>query len=265
MTGGDVVCAIPARYGASRLPGKPLLRLAGRSLIEHVWRRAQRCRELDRVVVLTDDQRIVDEVHRFGGEAAHSPADCRSGTDRIAWAARLWRERAIVNLQGDEPLIEPAEVDRLARHLREHEDDCMVTLATRVDAAELGDPNRVKVVLDRDGCALYFSRAAIPYPRSPGSAPVRRHVGIYGYQRSALLRLAALAPSPLEQNEALEQLRALENGMRIRVLETEHAQIGVDSPEDVARVEQLLMLQESADRDSPPAVPATLNSNPRSS
>jgi 3-deoxy-manno-octulosonate cytidylyltransferase (CMP-KDO synthetase) len=237
------VGAIPARYGSTRLPGKPLLPIAGRPMIEHVYTRVARARGLDRVVVLTDDERIARAVESFGGECEMTPADCASGTDRIAWAARRWDARAasaVINIQGDEPLIDPEEISRIAEHLAAHPEDPVVTLATPAAPEEMGNPNAVKVVLARDGAALYFSRAPIPYPRQEGGFAPLKHLGIYGYQRDALLRLAALPPSPLERGESLEQLRALENGIGIRVLIVERASIGVDTAEDLARVEEIL-------------------------
>ncbi|HET9209954.1 MAG TPA: 3-deoxy-manno-octulosonate cytidylyltransferase [Thermoanaerobaculia bacterium] len=232
--------AIPARYGSTRLPGKPLLPIAGRPMIEHVYTRVARARGLDRVVVLTDDERIARAVEGFGGEAEMTPADCASGTDRIAWAARRWDASAVINIQGDEPLIDPEEISRIAEHLAAHPQDPVVTLATPAAPEEMGNPNAVKVVLARDGAALYFSRAPIPYPRNEGGFAPLKHLGIYGYQRDALLRLAALPPSPLERSESLEQLRALENGMGIRVLIVERTSIGVDTAEDLERVERIL-------------------------
>ena len=235
--------AIPARYGSTRLPGKPLLPIAGRPMIEHVYTRVARARGLDRVVVLTDDERIAQAVESFGGDCEMTPADCASGTDRIAWAARRWDAAAtsgIINIQGDEPLIDPEEISRIAEHLAAHPEDPVVTLATPASPEEMGNPNAVKVVLARDGAALYFSRAPIPYPRNEGGFAPLKHLGIYGYQRDALLRLAALPPSPLERGESLEQLRALENGIGIRVLIVERASIGVDTAEDLARVEEIL-------------------------
>jgi len=249
--GTGVVGTIPARYASTRLPGKPLLHLAGKPMIEHVYRRAEAVPTLDRVLVLTDDERIGRAVDRFGGEWQMTPTECASGTDRIAWAVREWPAeiRAVVNIQGDEPLIEPEVVDRLARHLADNPDDPIVTLATAATAEELDDPNAVKVVCDREGYALYFSRAAIPYRRDPGSdpdvdpvlAPVLKHLGLYGYQTSALLRFAELPPSPLERTESLEQLRALENRMPLRVLITDWSSPGVDTRDDLARVERLLV------------------------
>jgi len=238
-----VVGAIPARYGSTRLAAKALAPLAGRPMIEHVWRRASSATGLDRIVVLTDDRRIAEVVEQFGGEVEMTPVECASGTDRIAWAAARWQCGWVVNIQGDEPLIDPDGISRLARHLVEHPDDAIATLAADALDGDLDNPNVVKVVLDREGRALYFSRAAIPFPRNPGAAPVHRHLGIYGYRRDALLALAALDPTPLERSESLEQLRALENGLRIRVLTGARPSQGVDTAEDAAQAaEQLAAL-----------------------
>jgi 3-deoxy-D-manno-octulosonate cytidylyltransferase len=234
------VGAIPARYGSTRLPGKPLLPIAGRPMIEHVYSRVARARGLDRVVVLTDDERIARAVEGFGGEWEMTPEDCASGTDRIAWAARRWAAAAVINVQGDEPLIDPEEVSRVAAHLAANPQDPIVTLATAAAPEEMDDPSAVKVVLARDGAALYFSRAPIPYPRQQGGAAPLKHLGIYGYQREALLRLAALPPSLLERRESLEQLRALENGIPIRVLVVDRGSFGVDTADDLEKVERLL-------------------------
>lgn len=236
-----VVAAIPARYASTRLPGKPLLPIAGRPMIEHVYRRAAAAPGLDRVVVLTDDERVAQAVRDFGGEVEMTPADLPSGTDRIAWAARHWHADAVVNVQGDEPLIDPQAVGRLARHLAEHGDERMVTLATVATDEEREDPNAVKVVVDRRGYALYFSRSEIPFRRGGGGEiATLKHLGIYGYRRRTLLELAALPPTLLELAESLEQLRALEHGVPIRVLITEGAAPGVDTADDLTRVERLL-------------------------
>lgn len=235
-----VVGAIPARYGSTRLPGKALLPIAGRPMVEHVYRRAAAAKGLARVVVLTDDDRIARVVEGFGGEFEMTPTTCVSGTDRIAHAARGWSCDAVVNIQGDEPLIDPQGVADIASHLASHPDEAMVTLAAESGPEDLGNPNVVKVVLDREGYGLYFSRAGIPFPRQAGGPPVRRHLGIYGYRRDVLLRLAALAPTPLETAESLEQLRALENGIRIRVLPARAISLGVDTAADLAEVERML-------------------------
>jgi 3-deoxy-manno-octulosonate cytidylyltransferase (CMP-KDO synthetase) len=235
------VGAIPARFGSTRLPGKPLLPIAGRPMIEHVYGRVAQARGLARVVVLTDDERIARAVEAFGGEVEMTPPECASGTDRIAHAARGWSAAAVVNIQGDEPLIDPEAVSRLAEHLAGHPEDPVVTLAAPATLEELDNPNAVKVVLGLSGHALYFSRSPIPYPRNPGEGdPPLKHLGIYGYQRAALLRLAELPPTPLERAESLEQLRALENGMAIRVLKIAAASPGVDTPDDLERVERIL-------------------------
>jgi 3-deoxy-D-manno-octulosonate cytidylyltransferase len=209
-------------------------------MIEHVYTRVATARGLDRVVVLTDDERIAEAVENFGGQWEMTPEDCASGTDRIAWAARNWDASAVINIQGDEPLIDPEGISRIAGHLAASPGDPVVTLATRAEPGEMDNPNAVKVVLARDGSALYFSRSPIPYPRnSDGAAPLK-HLGIYGYQREALLRLAGLPPTPLERSESLEQLRALENGIPIRVLVVDRGSPGVDTAEDLERVETIL-------------------------
>ncbi|MEM6457010.1 MAG: 3-deoxy-manno-octulosonate cytidylyltransferase [Acidobacteriota bacterium] len=258
-----IVGAIPARYGASRFPGKPLARLDGRPMIEHVVRRARQADALDDVVVLTDDARIADAVRGFGGAVEMTPADCASGTDRIAWALARWAAGdglgaggaidAVVNIQGDEPLIEPEAIARVADHLRDHPAAEMVTLAAPLPAGALDDPNRVKVVTRLDGDALYFSRAPIPHARVDGPASVapRLHVGLYGYRRDVLLRLAALPPAALERTESLEQLRALAHGIAIRVLDVAHAAIGVDTPADLARLEAQLSRSTPSDPPTP--------------
>ncbi len=253
-TATPVIGAIPARYGSTRMAGKPLRPLAGRPLIEHVYRRAARAASLSRVVVLTDDERIAEAIDRFGGEYEMTPVDCSSGTDRIAWAAREWEEAAVVNIQGDEPLIDPEAIDRVARHLIDSPDDEMVTLAAPAGPDEAGDPNVVKVVVGAGGRALYFSRATIPYPRHEEHARPLKHIGIYGYQRRALLALARLEPSPLERAESLEQLRALENGIGIRVLITARSWVGVDTMEDLEKVEELLKRMQS-EGEHPTATP----------
>jgi 3-deoxy-manno-octulosonate cytidylyltransferase (CMP-KDO synthetase) len=242
-----IVAAIPARWASTRLPGKPLALLAGRPMVEHVYRRVAAAQGIGRVVVLTDDERVGRAVEAFGGEWEMTPETCASGTDRIAFAARSWEAAAIVNVQGDEPLVDPEAVSAVAAHLALHPEDPIVTLAAPMAAEETADPNAVKVVLDREGYALYFSRAAIPYPRQEGGAAPSKHLGIYGYQWAALLSLAALSPSPLETSESLEQLRALENGMPIRVLPARRGTPSVDTPEDLARVERLLASTDPTD------------------
>lgn len=266
MAVGGIIGAIPARYASTRLPGKPLRMIAGRPMIEWVVRRVESVPGLDRAVVLTDDRRIYDTVVGFGGEAEMTPEDCVSGTDRIAWAARNWRCRAVINIQGDEPLIEPESVARLVSLFSEPSGDdaegpAMATLSAPLDPKEHGNPNSVKVVTDLNGNALYFSRAPIPFPRA-GFEPVaeelgrrgpRLHIGIYGYRRDTLLRLAALRPTPLERLESLEQLRALENGIAIRVLALDRgAHPGVDTEDDLARAAAILEAEAGSKAEAPP-------------
>ena len=217
--------------------------IAGRPMIEHVWRRASQAEGLERVVVLTDDQRIAEAAAKFGADCEMTPGDCASGTDRVAWAARSWQAAAVVNIQGDEPLIEPAAITALATHLRDHPRDPVATLAAPAADGDLENPDVVKVVVDSRGYALYFSRSPIPYPRGEGGAAPLCHIGIYGYQREALLRLAGLPPTPLERSESLEQLRALENGIPIRVLPVERTWWGVDTIEDLRAVDRFLLEQ----------------------
>jgi 3-deoxy-manno-octulosonate cytidylyltransferase (CMP-KDO synthetase) len=220
-------------------------------MIEHVYRRASEASGLDAVVVLTDHEDIRRTVENFGGDCEMTPADCRSGTDRIAWAARNWRADAVINVQGDEPLLDPSGITHLAEHLRTQADEEMVTLAAEVDEGALRDPNQVKVVCGGDGYALYFSRAGIPYRRQSGEedppVPVLLHVGVYGYRRSVLLRLAELEASPLERSEKLEQLRALENGIRIRVLPVDEAPLGVDTEVDLALAERRMLAMKTTE------------------
>jgi 3-deoxy-manno-octulosonate cytidylyltransferase (CMP-KDO synthetase) len=247
------IVVIPARYESTRFPGKALALIAGRPMIEHVYERASRARGITRVLVATDDDRIASAVERFGGRALMTSAAHATGTDRLAEVAARVECDVIVNVQGDEPLIDPAMIEQAIAPFHTDPGLQMTSLRARiVDAAELHDPNVVKVVVDRDEFALYFSRAAIPFARDaagphPGTAGSWRHVGLYGYRRSFLPKFAALTPSPLEQTERLEQLRALEHGVRIKVLETSHFSIGVDTPADLAKVDALLASGVDAD------------------
>jgi 3-deoxy-manno-octulosonate cytidylyltransferase (CMP-KDO synthetase) len=236
---------IPARYASTRLPGKPLVALGGKPMIEHVWERVRRAVSLSGVVVATDDERIAEAVKAFGGEAVLTRADHRSGTERVAEVAASRKDVDVfVNVQGDEPLIEPAAIDCAVEALREDASVNIATLAVPIASAnDIMDPNVVKTVLDFDGNGLYFSRAPIPWVRDR-SGPVHarhlKHLGLYVYRRDALLEFPTFPQGDLERVEQLEQLRWLENGYRIRVVETEHDSIGVDVPEDVKRVEQIL-------------------------
>lgn len=238
---------IPSRWASTRFPGKPLAEIAGVSLVQRVWQRVRVCRYADDLVVATDDPRIESHVHDFGGRAVMTPSELPSGTDRIASALDqldgTWG--IIINVQGDEPLIDPGDVDRMIAVLRDDKPD-MVTLAAPIRSdEEFESRDVVKVVTDLAGNALYFSRSPIPHG---GAGPRRRHVGVYGYQAEALRRFTSLSPSPLEMAESLEQLRALQNGLTIRVIETPRSHQGVDRPEDVRRVERELAGWESSDQ-----------------
>ena len=238
---GQVVGIIPARYGSTRLPAKALAQVAGQPLVQHVYEQAKQARMLNEVLVATDDMRIHDAVTRFGGKAVMTSSTHQSGTDRIAEVARQLDAQVILNIQGDEPLIHPEPIDAVAEFLLAHHAVPMATVMTKLTRPDdMANPNVVKVVVDADGYALYFSRAPIPFVRQQPAPAMWKHLGLYGYQRHFLLQFPSLSRTPLEQAEGLEQLRALEHGYRIRVLETTHDSIGVDTAEDVKRVETLL-------------------------
>lgn len=238
------VALIPARYQSSRFPGKPLADLDGRPMIEHVYRRAAAAGSVDAVAVATDDPRIVQAVEAFGGFARLTASTHRSGSDRIAEIARDLACEVVVNVQGDEPLIAPEEIDRVVEPLRAEASVLMATLRSPLTAREDYDsPHVVKVVVDREGNALYFSRAPIPHGWTAGAGrgrPVYRHIGVYAYRRAFLIELSGLEATPLERAESLEQLRALEYGFPIRTVETPNASIGVDTPADLERVRRLM-------------------------
>lgn len=235
----SIVGVIPARFASSRFPGKPVASIAGKPMIQHVWERACLSRYLQRVLIATDDDRIGQVARAFGADVAWTRSDHVSGTDRVAEAAASTNAQIIVNIQGDEPLIDPAAIDTAILSLLDDPGTEMGTLKKRITASEdLHNPNIVKVVTDHNGYALYFSRAAIPYCRE-SSAVYWRHVGLYVYRRGLLMNYSNLKPGVLEQAEKLEQLRALENGIPIRVAETEYETIGVDTPEDLEAVEKL--------------------------
>lgn len=231
------IAVIPARYASVRFPGKALARVGGKPLIQHVWERARLLVAVERIIVATDDERIAGAVREFGGAAVMTSAAHPSGTDRVAEAARGTDAELVVNLQGDEPVFDAKAVDELVGLMADHPSIEMGTLAHPIrDDAELADANANKVVLDQSGYALYFSRSPIPYRRQPGLVPPLRHIGIYVFRAPFLQRFASLPPTPLEKTETLEQLRALEHGVRIRVLVTPHASLGVDTPADLGRL-----------------------------
>lgn len=242
----SVAGVIPARWGSTRFPGKSLAPILGKPLIQRVVERAREAASLDRLLVATDDARIARAAEAAGVEAVMTRSDHPSGTDRMAEALAGTDAEIAVNIQGDEPLIDPGLIDRLVETLVSDASWDMATAATPISSeAELNDPSVVKVVWDRRGCALYFSRAPIPFARDSDGAMSNeacywRHVGVYAYRRTFLDGFVAAAPSVLERIEKLEQLRALHLGARIAVLQTRDSGIGVDTPEDVRRVERML-------------------------
>ncbi len=244
MSSAKVVAVIPARYASRRLPGKPLVSLAGKPMIQRVYERAKLAQRVDRVVVATDDERIVKAVEGFGGEARMTRTDHRTGTERVAEVAAHEEGEVFLNVQGDEPLLDPMALDTAVASLLEEPVASIGTVATPIKTpADIMDPNVVKTVLDFDGTALYFSRAPIPWVRDTASKiQVRhlKHLGLYVFQRDALLEYPTLPQGELERIEQLEQLRWLENGWKMRVAEVEHDAVSVDVPEDVARVEKLI-------------------------
>ncbi|MDP3850008.1 MAG: 3-deoxy-manno-octulosonate cytidylyltransferase [Luteolibacter sp.] len=239
-----VLGVLPARWGSTRFPGKPLHLIAGKPLIQHVWERCGQCGRLDEILVATDDERIFRTVEAFGGKAVMTSAQHPTGTDRIAEALRAVPQAShIVNIQGDEPLIDPALIDQLADIMTTDPSLDMATAANPLDPADpaVSDPNVVKVVIALDGRALYFSRSPLPFFRNHAAGlPVLRHKGIYAYSRGFLERFVTWPPSPLEQAESLEQLRALENGASIKVILTNDTSPGVDTPEQAREIERLL-------------------------
>ena len=244
MSSPNVIVVIPARYGSSRLPGKPLVSLAGKSMIQRVYERAKLAQRVNRVIVATDDDRIVKAVQDFGGEARMTRPEHRTGTERVAEVAAHEGGDIFVNVQGDEPLLDPAAVDTAVGALLEEPQVTITTVATPIKVpADIMDPNVCKVVVDFDENALYFSRAPIPWVRdTAGHVQARhlKHLGLYVFRREALLEYPTLPQGELERIEQLEQLRWLENGWKIRVAEVEHDAVSVDVPDDVARVEKLL-------------------------
>lgn len=244
---GSVLALIPARFASTRLPGKPLVEIAGKAMIQHVYERTRQSRRADRVVVATDDQRIYDRVLDFGGEAVMTSADHTTGTDRIAAAAReLGGADIIINIQGDEPLIDPEMIDTLVEALEATDCDCATPVGRISTARDLFDTNVVKVVLRKDYVPLYFSRSPIPCCRDCQPEDwlsvhtYYRHIGIYAYRGAALEKFVGASPTPLEACEQLEQLRMLDLGMNLFCVETEYVGHAVDTPEDVMKVEHAM-------------------------
>jgi 3-deoxy-manno-octulosonate cytidylyltransferase (CMP-KDO synthetase) len=235
----EAVVVIPARYHSTRFPGKPLAKLWGKPLIQHVYERAVQSRRCDRIIVATDDAGIAAAASSIGAEVAMTRPDHPTGTDRVAEVARGLDCDLVVNVQGDEPLVDPASIDAAVEPLAADASIPMGTLCAPIEeTADLANPNVVKVVLDQAGFALYFSRLPIPFVRDGGAEMARyRHIGLYVYRREFLLKLGDLSPTPLEQAERLEQLRVLEHGHRIRVVMVASASPGIDTPAELAALE----------------------------
>jgi 3-deoxy-manno-octulosonate cytidylyltransferase (CMP-KDO synthetase) len=236
-----ILGVIPARFASTRFPGKVLAPIAGKTMLQHVYERASLCTYLTSVLIATDDDRVYAAAKSFGARVRMTRSDHLSGTDRVAEAASAEDAELVVNIQGDEPLIDPAAIDAAILPMVHEPELVMGTLKKRIeDRREITDPNVVKVVTDRSGDAIYFSRCAIPFEREKScNTPYFKHIGLYVYRRDFLLAYSGLPVGPLEAAERLEQLRALENGFRIRVVETEYESLGVDTPEDLERVSRL--------------------------
>jgi len=226
------IAVIPARFGSVRFPGKPLALLAGKPMIQHVWERVHRAQGLQRTLVATDDDRIAQAVKSFGGEVAMTGV-CATGTDRVCQAVKDLDVDVVLNVQGDQPLIEPAPLEHVLAAFEDPEVR-MATLKRRLEPGEADNPEVVKVVCATNGDALYFSRSVIPHPRNDGT-PAYAHIGVYAFRKDFLLEVNLLPQTPLEKAESLEQLRVLEHGHRIRVVETTHRGFGVDTPDDLKK------------------------------
>ena len=235
------ICVIPARYSSTRLPGKPLKDICGKPMICRVYERAKVAKKISEVIVATDDERIFEVVEKNSGRVMMTRADHKTGTDRLAEVAEKFSDvDVVINVQGDEPLIEPDLIDALVSEFENDSELQMATVATELDEEdEMKNPNNVKVVIDKKNNAMYFSRSLIPYPRNFGKSKVYKHIGIYAYRRNFLLAYSKMNPTELEQSESLEQLRALENGYKIRVIKSNCKFVGVDTEEDLKMVNEI--------------------------
>ena len=233
---------IPARYGSSRLEGKPLIEVNGKPIIQWVYEKAQQAKLADMIIVATDDERILNAVKAFGGGVEMTSVNHKCGSDRIREVAERHPEISyIVNLQGDEPLIKPESIDAVAKNVQEDENaDISTLIRVLTDEVEINNPNLVKCVVDNNGYALYFSRSKIPFERNYGIATFYGHLGIYGYKREALMKMTSLEQTPLERTESLEQLRALENGMKIKTSVVDFVPVGIDTLEDLEKFKEII-------------------------
>ena len=238
----ETAIIIPARYGSSRLEGKPLLEACGKPIIQWVWEKGGKCKGIDRVIVATDDERIFNACKNFGAEVEMTSTSHKSGSDRIAEVASRHPEIGyIINVQGDEPLIEPANIELVRKGVVEDDSADISTLVREIkDENEVNNPNLVKCVFDLNGYAMYFSRSKIPYERNTGKSKFYGHLGIYGYKKESLFKMTKLSQAPYEMTESLEQLRALQNGMKIRVSIVENVPVGIDTIEDFNRFKAMV-------------------------
>lgn len=235
-----ILCVIPARYKSTRLPGKPLADIAGTPMIIRVLERVIKAKNIQGVIAAVDDERVLSTVKEYGYNALMTSPHHQTGTDRLAEVAITYEDvDVIINIQGDEPLIDPDLIDTLAQEFHLDENLQMATVKTLMDEEEADNPNSVKVITDKDGYALYFSRSKIPYKRENTNIKFYKHIGIYAYRRDFLLKFASLKSTPLEKAESLEQLRALENGYKIKVIESDKQFIGVDTKEDLEKVNEI--------------------------
>ena len=242
---GKTAIIIPARYGSSRLEGKPLIQVNGKPIIQWVYEKAQQAKLADMIIVATDDERIFNAVKAFGGNVEMTAVNHKCGSDRIREVVERHPEISyIVNLQGDEPLIKPESIDAVAKNVQEDANaDISTLIRILTDDGEINNPNLVKCVIDNNGFALYFSRSKIPYERNTGVATFYGHLGIYGYKREALIKMTSLPQPPLEKTESLEQLRALENGMKIKTSVVDFVPVGIDTKEDLEKFKQIIAKQ----------------------
>ena len=233
---------IPARYGSSRLEGKPIIKVEGKPIIQWVYEKAQQAKLADMIIVATDDERIFDAVKAFGGNVEMTSTEHKCGSDRIKEVVMRHPEISyIVNLQGDEPLIKPESIDEVAKNVKDDENADISTLIRKITPQEAENPNLVKCVKDNNGFALYFSRSKIPFERNEGKADFYGHLGIYGYKRKALITMTELPQSSYEQSESLEQLRALQNGMKIKTSVVDFVPIGIDTAEDLEKFKETVL------------------------
>lgn len=238
---GETAIIIPARYDSTRLKGKPLIRVKDKTIIQWVWEKAVMANLADRIIVATDNQQIFDEAQEFGAEVEMTLDTHTSGSDRIAEVVERHPEiDYVVNLQGDEPLITPESIDDVIRGVKEDGADISTLVRILTDKKEMENPNCVKCVMDNDGYALYFSRSRIPFERNEGYAKTYGHLGIYGYKKEALLKMTNMQQSPLELAESLEQLRALQAGMKIKTFVVDFKPIGIDTKDDLIQFERII-------------------------